>query len=98
MLTPRVNFLNRKNIIEKAGFTQTAYAEKMGMSRIWLYKLIHDPTKNEAMHVLMCESLGVSKEVFWPEFYGPDAVGNSSNGDTVSHDPEINDSIDEIHA
>lgn len=80
MLTSKEHIINRKIIIMRAGFTQTAFAQKVGISRIGLYKALTGQTKNKNMHVRICDAISVSKEVFWPEFYG-----------TVSHDSTIND-------
>jgi len=93
MLTPKEHFINRKSIIEKDSGTQIAFAKKVGISRIGLYKAISCITKSKKMHELICDALpvSVSKEIFWPEFYGPDATNNNVNVDTVSHDATVND-------
>ena len=70
MLTPKQHFLNRKNIIEKAGYTQISFSASISMSRIGLYKAISCKTKNKNTQEVICNALGVSKEVFWPEFHG----------------------------
>ena len=75
MLTSKEHIINRKIIIMRAGFTQTAFAQKAGVSRIVLYRALTGETKKKQMHTRICDALGVSKEVFWPEFYG------ENNGD-----------------
>ncbi len=45
MLTSKEHIINRKIIIMRAGFTQTAFAQKAGVSRIVLYRALTGETK-----------------------------------------------------
>ncbi len=70
MLTSKQHISNRKAFIIQSGRTQKEVYEKIGVSRIGFYKAIYCITKNPKMHELICNALSVSKEEFWPEFYG----------------------------
>jgi len=74
MLTAKEHIINRKVIIMQAGVSQVDVAKKMGITRIGLYKAISGITKNPKMHQRICDALGVTKENFWPEFYGGNNV------------------------
>jgi transcriptional regulator with XRE-family HTH domain len=75
MVTGNKNIINRKIILLEKGFTVTSIAKKLGCSRQGVNKYITGNIKRLdqcSMLDSISDALGVSKEGFWPEFYGPD--------------------------
>jgi lambda repressor-like predicted transcriptional regulator len=83
MLTSKQHIINRKIIIMQSGMTQARLARKIGITYMGLYKAMNGITKNPQMHKRICDALGVTKEQFWPEFYGDD------RGNAVRHDATV---------
>lgn len=79
MLTSKRHIINRKVIIMQSGMTQLEVARKIGFTFVGFYKAIQGINKNPQTHQRICDVLGVSKEEFWPEFYGETENGKSEN-------------------
>lgn len=88
MVTTNENIINRKIILLKRGFSVPSLARKLGYTPQGVLKVINGKFKSvnqsSAMLTAVASALEVTKEEFWPEFYGPVA-------DTVSHDENIID-------
>jgi len=74
MVTTNVNIINRKIIMLKCGFSVPSLAKKIGYTPQGVLKAINgkfkSTTQSAAMLNAVADTLGVSKEEFWPEFYG----------------------------
>ncbi|MEN6375568.1 MAG: hypothetical protein ABFD75_12440 [Smithella sp.] len=77
MLTSKRHIINRKVIILQADMTQMKVARKIGFTFMGFYKVMHGINKNPKTHQRICDALGVTKEEFWPEFYGVSETGES---------------------
>lgn len=83
MLTKKQAIINRKIVMLQKGLNNTSLAAKIGCTRIGVYQAISGRFKSVKHSSLMLTSianaLGVTKEEFWPEFYGETENGKSEN-------------------
>lgn len=77
MLTSKQHIINRKVVIMQSGMTQLEVAKKIGFTFVGFYKVMQGINKNPQTHQRICDALGVTKEEFWPEFYGASETGKS---------------------
>lgn len=93
MLSSRDHFINRKSIIEKSFGSQKNFAEKIGISRVGLFKTLKGLTKSKLMQEHICRSLGVTKESFWPELYVDNNQNTDHNCQSGDENPHANLSL-----
>lgn len=83
MLTKKQAIINRKIVMLQHELNNTSLAKKIGCTRVGVFQAIQGNFKSTKHSSLMMTSianaLGVTKEEFWPEFYGASETGKSEN-------------------
>ena len=83
MLTKKQNINNRKIILLQKDIKEKEIAKRIGVSDVTVYKAINGNFKSaircSLLFTAISNVLGVTKEEFWPEFYGETETGKSEN-------------------
>ncbi len=84
-LTAKQNQINRKCMIIQAQITQAEIAQKLSINpenqritRQAVNNELRGEYKSEYVRLGICRIIGIPKEIFWPEFYGPEAENNDN--------------------